>query len=356
VGQWEGRGTVRRVGRWVVILRCAFALALLNATADPARSQAMPPGLQPPGRLVDLGGYRLHLWCAGPTGGDAPTIVLSAGGGDFAVDWSLVQVPLSDSMRVCSYDRAGFGLSEPGPYPRTFRQEAFELHTALKNAGERVPYIVVGHSLGAFVVRTFAETYGSDVVGIVLVAPTNENGKLGFRGKWTLPRTHATERPVPPARTLAESPPIMMAGVAADSCRARAERIARIWRPYDQLRAQAQKYRVWALQHPSCVVGQDDFFAEELAGFFEKWEINAHPLGDLPLTVIVGTRLGPPPPGLSETEIRSDSLRIDLSRLSRHGRLVADTLSGHHVHLDNPAVVVDAIRELTRQIRERRVR
>jgi len=325
--------------------------AILTATSSSAQSQVPQPVLAPPGRLIDLAGYRMHLLCTGAAAPDRPTVVLSAGGGDFAVDWSLVQRPLSDSVRVCSYDRPGYGWSDPGPEPRTFRQEAFEVHAALVAAGEHPPYVLVGHSLGAFVVRTFAEHYRSEVAGMILVGPTNENGKLGYRGQFVLMRTLATDRPIPPPRTFAESPPARADGAEADSCRARAERTARIVRPYDQLRAQAQHYRVWALQHPSCGAGQDDMFAEQMAAFYNRWKSDPAPLGDLPLVVIMGTQASRPPPGLSEAEWRSDSLRLDLSRLSRRGRLVTDSLSGHHVQLDNPALVVSMIREILRTIR-----
>jgi pimeloyl-ACP methyl ester carboxylesterase len=332
------------------IQSCVLA-AILWLAARPAASQAWPGDVQPPGRLVDLGGYRLHLWCTGVPQPGAPTIVLSIGGGGFAVDWSLVQRPLSDSARVCSYDRPGYGWSDAGPYPRTFRQEAFEIRTALDRAGERPPYLLVGQSLGAFVVRRIAENYRKDVHGVVLVAPTNENGKLGYRGKWVIPRTLATDRPIPPVRSFTESPPIPLPGAERDSCRARAERGARIWRPFDQLGAQAQRYRVWALQHPACVAFQDDYFAEEMAAFYSAWAANPHPLGDIPLVVVMGMQRGAPPPGLSEADLRSDSLRIDLSKLSSRGRLVTDSLSGHHVQLDNPAVVVKVVREVMRQRR-----
>ena len=331
-------------------LVAVFAVSL--AAGFPLQALAQQTTMAPPGRLVDIGGYRVHLWCTGPSAPSRATIVLSAGGGDFATDWSLVQMPLSDSTRVCSYDRPGYGWSDPGPYPRTFRQESAELRLTLERGGERPPYLLVGHSIGSFVVRLFAESHPEDVIGVVLVGPTNENGKLGYRGQWTLARTHATTRPVPAPRTWNESPPIPMRDADADSCRARAERNARIWRPYDQLRAQAQRFRVWALQHPSCVTRQDDYFAEEMATFYGKWAANAHPLGDLPLTVVGGTLTGPPPPGLSEAELKSDSLRIDLSRLSARGRSVADSLSGHHVQLDNPRLVLSLIRELLREPRE----
>src|SRR5215468_8681946 len=80
-------------------------------------SQSYPP----PGKLIDIGGYRLHLNC---TGNKGPTVVLIAGGGDFSFDWSLVQPGIAQFARVCSYDRAGFAWSDPGPTPRTMRQEA----------------------------------------------------------------------------------------------------------------------------------------------------------------------------------------------------------------------------------------
>ena len=328
--------------------RSGPVVALLLSCCLHLEALAQQSGVSPPGRLVDLGGYRLHVWCSGPSVDNRPTVVLSPGGGDFATDWSLVQVALADSNRVCSYDRPGFGWSDPGPYPRTFTQEAAELRTALDGAGERPPFLVVGHSIGSFVARLFAENHPRDVSGVVLVGATNENGKLGYRGQWTLPRTHATSRPIPDPRTLQESPPVFMRDAEADACRERAERNARIWRPYDQLRAEAQRYRVWALQHPSCVARQDDYFAEEMAAFYAEWAAKPHPLGHTPLVVISGTRTSPPP-GLTEAELRSDSLRIDLSRLSTRGRLVIDSLSGHHVQLDNPRLVVGVIREILRQ-------
>ena len=313
---------------------------------------AQDDALAPPGRLVDIGGYRIHLYCLGAQVAGRPTIVLSAGGGDFAVDWSRVQRPLADSARVCSYDRPGYGWSDPGPYSRTFAQEAAELHTALARGGERSPFVVVGHSIGAFVVRQFATAYRGEVAGMVLVGPKNENGKLGYQGKFVLVRTLATARPIPAVHTLAESPPALKPQAECDSSRARAERSARIVRPYDQLGAQAQRYRVYALAHPSCVLGQEDFFAEQMAVFFNAWRSNRYPLDELPLIVVMGTQKQSPPPGLSEAEWRSDSLRIDLSKLSRRGKLVTDSLSGHHIQLDNPTIVIDAIREVLRSLEQ----
>ena len=331
--------SIRRASIATLLIVTMLASATIGTPQD-----AQPP-LAAPGRLIDVGGYRFHLLCRGTRVPGRPLVILSAGGGDFATDWLPVLEPLSDSLRVCSYDRPGFGWSDPGPYPRTFRQEAFELHSALEHAGERGPYVLVGHSLGALVAREFARAYRPQVAGMVLVEPANENGMLGYRGQWVLPRTLATQRPIPGPRRLADAPPVRDTTAEGDSCRARALRVARIWRPYDRLGASAQRYRVWALAHPACVIWQDDLFAEQMAGFYADWARAANPLDSLPLTVIMGGRREPPP-GLSDAQVRADSARIDLARLSSRGRLVADSLSGHHVQLDNPRLVVRVIREL----------
>jgi pimeloyl-ACP methyl ester carboxylesterase len=281
--------------------------------------------------LIDLGGYRLHLHCTGPRNPGASTVVLSIGGGGFAVDWSAVQKPLSDSARVCSYDRPGFGWSDAGPTPRTFVQEAFEVRAALNKAGERPPFILVGQSLGGWVVRRFAEAHPADVGGIVLVEPGNENGYLGYRGQWVIPRTLASDRPVPAARTFAETPPLPSPGVDRSSCLSGGDRTVRLFR---------------------CFVSQDDYFAEEMAAFHRSWTTLTYPLGALPLVVITGTRPRVPPPGLTEAQVRADSLRLDLSRLSSRSEAVSDPLSGHHVQRDNPGLIVATVQKMMRAARD----
>jgi pimeloyl-ACP methyl ester carboxylesterase len=301
------------------------AVGLAMALSSPVRAQVPGDTLAPPGQLVDLGGYRLHLLCTGRRDADGPTVILSIGGGGFAVDWASVQAPLSDHARVCSYDRPGFGWSDAGPTPRTFAQEAFELRAALEKAGERAPFILVGQSLGGWVVRRFAESHAADVAGIVLVEPGNENGYLGYRGQWVIPRTLASARPVPAVRTLAESPPIPTSSADSGACLQRADRSRHLFR---------------------CYVPQDDYLSEELAAFHGAWASKSHPLGDIGLVVITGTKPRVPPPGLSEAQLRADSLRLDLTKLSSRGREVRDSLSGHHVQRDNPALIVELVRSM----------
>src|SRR5689334_4275127 len=135
---------------WLATLAASCALgAPLTATAQ-TKAGALPP---PPGRLVDVGGQRIHLNC---TGRGSPTVVFENGAGDFSIVWSLVQPRVSEFTRACSYDRAGYAWSDPGARPRTYDQISLELHSALERAGERGPYVLVGQSYGGLVVRGFA--------------------------------------------------------------------------------------------------------------------------------------------------------------------------------------------------------
>jgi pimeloyl-ACP methyl ester carboxylesterase len=150
-----------RPGRLIAVLVGALGLvvalggfgAFAQAVAAHQDRQAFPP----PGRLVDVGGHRLHLQVMGEqhTG---PTVVLEAGLDSFSTNWHWVQSDLASSVRVVAYDRAGLGWSEPGPPPRDARQSATELHVALQRAGIGGPYLLAGHSYGGLVARVFARS------------------------------------------------------------------------------------------------------------------------------------------------------------------------------------------------------
>lgn len=124
------------------------------------------------GQLVDVGGYRLKLNC---TGTGSPTVILESGFGDVSTEWRTVQPEIATFSRVCSYDRAGYGGSDPGPMPRTSLRIATELHSLLKNAGEMPPYVLVGSSFGGYNVRVFNGLYPNDVAGIVLADAVQED-------------------------------------------------------------------------------------------------------------------------------------------------------------------------------------
>src|SRR5215471_422569 len=170
-------------------------IALLICWPPIVAAQTPTPPAAPPGKVIDIGGYRLHLNCSGNKG---PTVVLIAGAGDFSFDWSLVQPKIGEFARVCSYDRAGFAWSDPGPTPRTMKQEAFELHLLLAAAGIKGPYLLVGHSLGGLIARVYFDQYPQEVAGIVLVDSTHEDTTLLLNGKLLHMREMAKSDQVPP--------------------------------------------------------------------------------------------------------------------------------------------------------------
>jgi pimeloyl-ACP methyl ester carboxylesterase len=259
--------------------------------------------------LIGVDGHRLYLETAGA---GSPTVILDAGLNATAEAWSLVQPAVATFTRVCSYDRAGSGRSDPAPTPRTCRDLAEDLHLLIMGAGVVGPYVVVGHSFGGPIARIFAHQYPDDVVGMVLVDTLNLN--YPHRALEVLPSPTASERSeIAESRAFftqvelgVEDPLAEPAGVGWSTC-------------LRQVRA---------------------------AGSF----------GDLPLTVISAGRPGEYPPGFpDDVASRIGSLvretQSDLARLSTHGRHVIAERSGHDIHRDQPELIVDVIREMVEVVR-----
>ncbi|MFK4439582.1 alpha/beta fold hydrolase [Paenibacillus sp. RC21] len=126
----------------------------------------------PLGKMVDVGGYRLHIR---KLGSGTPTILLESGSGESSLSWRDIPENLSSFATVVSYDRAGYAWSEEAATPRTGENIVRELHLALKNTDIQPPYILVGHSLGGMYSRLYAQTYSDEVAGLVLVDARPEN-------------------------------------------------------------------------------------------------------------------------------------------------------------------------------------
>src|SRR3954451_515030 len=165
------RRVLRGIGRTLAVLvGLLVVLGLLGVVYESAAEAADVRAYPPPGQMVDVGGYRLHINCVG-TG--SPTVVIDAGWGDWSGGWSRVQPEAAKTTRVCTYDRAGMGYSEAGPLPRTAEHFARELHALLQHAGVLGPYVLVGHSFGGAPVRVFAHAYAPEVAGVVLIEAMN---------------------------------------------------------------------------------------------------------------------------------------------------------------------------------------
>lgn len=155
----------------VLVVGAAFAGATYQWIATRNDLAANPP----PGRLVEVGGHKLHIWC---TGAGSPSVILETGLGGSSADWGFVQPEAAAFTRVCSYDRAGMGYSDPGPSPRTARRNAHELAELLDRTGISDPLILVGASTGGLVARVFASEHAERVAGLVLVDASHENQEM----------------------------------------------------------------------------------------------------------------------------------------------------------------------------------
>jgi len=167
------KATTRRLGRALLLAATSVALVLVLATAFERYATAEAWRRFPPrGVRIDVGGYRLHALC---TGGGAPTVILEAGLWGTTEDWSLVQPEVARFTRVCSYDRAGMGYSDPGPQPRGVGDVVKDLHALLRGLDAPGPYLFAGHSLGGLYARLHATAHRQDTAGLVLVDSGHED-------------------------------------------------------------------------------------------------------------------------------------------------------------------------------------
>lgn len=157
--RWLKRIVFALLGLIVLLLIAGLIYQAIGAAADARR-------FPPPGRLVSVGDYRLHLNCQG-TG--SPTVILETLAGGVSANWAWIQPELARTTRVCAYDRAGRGWSDPGVPAQDLWGTVSDLHTLLQNAGETGPYVLVGHSIGGLYVRAFAQQYPEETAGIVLI-------------------------------------------------------------------------------------------------------------------------------------------------------------------------------------------
>jgi pimeloyl-ACP methyl ester carboxylesterase len=169
VGRWRRQfGWPKTLAFGILLVLIAMpVLGLVYQAVATERDRSVLPA---PGRLVDVDGSRLHVFCIGE---GSPTVLLESAFPGTSADWAWVQPGVSETTRVCAYDRAGMGWSESGPLPRDAQRIATELHSLLNRADIPAPYVLVGHSLGGLFTRMYAAQYPDEVAGLILVDATH---------------------------------------------------------------------------------------------------------------------------------------------------------------------------------------
>ena len=152
----------------VRITAIVLFVTLAGATYQGAATAIERRQFPHPGRMIDIGDRQLHIYC---TGDGSPTVVLEAPAAGMSSAWGWVQPAVAQTTRVCSYDRAGLGWSEAGDRPYDPSAVPDQLHTLLSRAGERGPYVLVGHGLGAVFAKLFAGRFPADVRSLILIDP-----------------------------------------------------------------------------------------------------------------------------------------------------------------------------------------
>jgi pimeloyl-ACP methyl ester carboxylesterase len=147
-----------------------LVMGIIGTVYQTAATEADQRNFPPPGNLIDVGGFKMHIQCEGA---GSPTVILEAMAGGTSTYWGWIQPEVQKETRVCVYDRAGFGWSESDPEPQSLARTARNLHALLVNANVEGPYILVGHSLGGVYVRQFAADYPDEVSGVIMLDEAN---------------------------------------------------------------------------------------------------------------------------------------------------------------------------------------
>lgn len=299
------------------------------------------------GRSVALGAafpdVALSMDCSGQ---GSPTVILDTGLGVPAAGWKFVQPEVAKFARVCSYDRAGYGWSTPGPMPRTSGEIVKELHALLAASGEQGPYVLVAHSFGGFNVRVYTKEYPADVAGLVLVDTSHEDQESRMTGSLKTFMKNQTAQ-VEFQKKVAKA--LIFFGIARLTAGGDG--------PPNLPKSFLQEVRYLQLQ-PKFV----DATVSELQNFSASADEvrGAGNLGERPLMVLTAGKEEDAkdlPKGLDKKDLDEfrkiwmNELQVQETHLSTRGKQVIVTDSTHMIPFERPEKVIAAIREVCEAVK-----
>ncbi len=307
----------RFTGTVIFLLFLLLPVAGMPATTNDSAPLDFEFIKTPPGKLVYIGTHRLHVTCQGD--GDI-TILFEAGLGGSSMEWQSVQNKLPTNIRSCAYDRAGYAWSDQSPYPsRNASRLASEANLLLDELDTQGPLVLVGHSFGGFIVRLLADLRAEHVIGMILVDASHENQIRQYEqlgGASPMPKSN-------------KSFVIKNTGIPdnlPEEIRRKIEALSRMRKTYNATYAEMADFRRSARQVSEQRHNVDFPVVVMQRGINPASEND--PLGD------------------KKAEIWTN-LQNDLAAISPDSKLMTATNSGHHVHIDEPDLLVDAIKFIT---------
>lgn len=314
----------------LITIAALLALGALYEHRSRRRDQTLPL----PGRLIDAGGYRLHVTDTATPG---PTVIILHGAGDSSYSWSHIRSELARFARVVTVDRPGHGASDPGPAPSAAGSAA-ELHRALQTAGIPGPYVLVGHSLGGLLARLYAVRYPADVAGMIFVDSTHEflkddaKFRQGFAMIGTVLRLFGAMAPLGLTR-------LLFNGLGAHPLYPERSAFLKQISPAERLQWEAAM-----LRHVVSAGVRAEFTAvypllQEAASLMGT-RPEAPQFGRMPMAVLTN-------PGYGDNWIEMHRELAARSAVSVHW--ISD-LPGHNLHMVRPDLVIRAVRHVLDQV------
>jgi pimeloyl-ACP methyl ester carboxylesterase len=319
--------TLRGVAVLIAVIGlCAVSGATYQHFAHLSDLKRYPP----PGRLIDIGGRRLHLLCAGKVSDH--TVVIEAGSGNDVTLWQGIVGRVSRFTHVCAYDRAGLGWSDPVSGPRSFDDRARDLHSLLEHAGIAGPYILVGHSYGGYIVRRFAAAYPQSVAGIVLIDSPDEVWSFAAEGLLDAQTIGAQEW----RRGLAAQFGLLRLATSLFP-----DRFDPLKGVPDDARGEQMALYLCSSRHFAIA---DEMAAYQAVPPEERGLHGFGRLGDTPLVVV--SRGWNDPVTRDQVYPEWEEAQKNLASLSTNSLHVVAAGSGHMIQFTEPGVIVGAIRQL----------
>ena len=339
------QGLLAAIGIGILILLAGRVYQRVGTMRDLRRHPA-------PGKMVNVGSHRLHLL----TGGEGKlTVIFESGLMSTELTWTGIQAEISKTASTVCYDRAGLGWSDPGPMPRDADQIVSELHRLLEGSCIPPPYVLVGHSFGGLTTRLFAARYPEEVAGLVLLDPV-------VSGEWNPVTEHNRRRIRTGARILRRAATLSRWGILRfvsfllrSAAKPLAEPLVRLMsKGAPKGDGTTKSPLFWNLPASERALAPvfwvQPKFTETIASQLENLPRSAgqvavtRSLEDKPIIVISASDT--PPHRLEE--------QIATAGLSSRGKHLVAKESSHWVMVDQPELVLQAIREVLELARQAR--